>query len=150
MERCSHRALSGAIRPPHFMPRILMPIPVATPLLRVPSCSSWMSPLNTLNTTPGCHHSDLYLKSISESCRLRGPFKATIPVASLPTMSITIDKILAANPATTRGQPTHLSCDPKGERIAYAVSCYPLDPRTPMHPWGLGEVLPRRYSNQEC
>ena len=39
----------------------------------------------------------------------------------LPTMSIEIEKILAAAPATTRGQPTQLSCDPKGERIAYAV-----------------------------
>lgn len=37
-------------------------------------------------------------------------------------MSITIDKILAAAPITTRGQPTQLSCDAKGERIAYAVS----------------------------
>jgi len=37
-------------------------------------------------------------------------------------MSITIEKILAAAPATTRGQPTHLSTDKKGERIAYAVS----------------------------
>ncbi|KAK4100023.1 WD40 repeat-like protein [Parathielavia hyrcaniae] len=35
-------------------------------------------------------------------------------------MSIAIEKILAAAPATTRGQPTQLSCDPKGERIAYA------------------------------
>ncbi|KAL8421640.1 hypothetical protein RB596_002423 [Gaeumannomyces avenae] len=35
-------------------------------------------------------------------------------------MSVTIDKILAAAPATTRGQPTQLSCDAKGERIAYA------------------------------
>ncbi|KAK0708382.1 WD domain-containing protein [Lasiosphaeris hirsuta] len=35
-------------------------------------------------------------------------------------MSIEIESILAASPATTRGQPTHLSCDPKGERIAYA------------------------------
>ncbi|KAL2198210.1 WD40-repeat-containing domain protein [Corynascus similis CBS 632.67] len=35
-------------------------------------------------------------------------------------MSIEIEKILAAAPATTRGQPTQLSCDPKGERIAYA------------------------------
>ncbi|KAK6064738.1 WD domain-containing protein [Seiridium cupressi] len=35
-------------------------------------------------------------------------------------MSITIEKILAANPATSRGQPTQLSTDPKGERIAYA------------------------------
>ncbi|KAK1750844.1 WD40-repeat-containing domain protein [Echria macrotheca] len=35
-------------------------------------------------------------------------------------MSIEIEKILAASPATTRGQPTQLSCDPKGERIAYA------------------------------
>ena len=37
-------------------------------------------------------------------------------------MSIEIEQILAASPATTRGQPTPLSCDPKGERIAYAVS----------------------------
>ncbi|CAN8105774.1 unnamed protein product [Discula destructiva] len=35
-------------------------------------------------------------------------------------MSITIDKILAAAPITTRGQPTQLSVDAKGERIAYA------------------------------
>ncbi|KAI0386570.1 WD40 repeat-like protein [Hypomontagnella monticulosa] len=34
-------------------------------------------------------------------------------------MSITIEKILAASPATARGQPTHLSTDAKGERIAY-------------------------------
>lgn len=37
-------------------------------------------------------------------------------------MSIEIEKILAASPATTRGQPTQLSVDAKGERIAYAVS----------------------------
>lgn len=36
-------------------------------------------------------------------------------------MSIVIDKILAASPTTERGRPTQLSCDPKGERIAYAV-----------------------------
>ncbi|KAI0171375.1 WD domain-containing protein [Pestalotiopsis sp. NC0098] len=35
-------------------------------------------------------------------------------------MSVSIEKILAATPATTRGQPTQLSTDPKGERIAYA------------------------------
>ncbi|KAK3900437.1 WD40-repeat-containing domain protein [Staphylotrichum tortipilum] len=35
-------------------------------------------------------------------------------------MSIELEKILAAAPATTRGQPTQLSCDNKGERIAYA------------------------------
>lgn len=35
-------------------------------------------------------------------------------------MSIELETILAANPATTRGQPTILSCDSKGERIAYA------------------------------
>ncbi|KAF7554196.1 hypothetical protein G7046_g6878 [Stylonectria norvegica] len=34
--------------------------------------------------------------------------------------SITIDRILAAVPATTRGQPTQLSVDSKGQRIAYA------------------------------
>lgn len=36
-------------------------------------------------------------------------------------MSLTIEKTLAAAPVTTRGQPTQLSCDAKGERIAYAV-----------------------------
>lgn len=41
---------------------------------------------------------------------------------TLQAMPIEIEKILAAAPATTRGQPTQLSCDPKGERIAYAVS----------------------------
>ncbi|KAF3760805.1 WD40 repeat-like protein [Cryphonectria parasitica EP155] len=35
-------------------------------------------------------------------------------------MSITVDKILAAAPVTSRGQPTQLSVDAKGERIAYA------------------------------
>ncbi|KAK7753935.1 WD40 repeat-like protein [Diatrype stigma] len=35
-------------------------------------------------------------------------------------MSVTIEKILAASPVTIRGQPTQLSTDPKGERIAYA------------------------------
>ncbi|KAI1806736.1 WD40 repeat-like protein [Daldinia bambusicola] len=35
-------------------------------------------------------------------------------------MSITIGKILAASPVTARGQPTQLSTDAKGERIAYA------------------------------
>lgn len=39
--------------------------------------------------------------------------------------SVTIDRILAAVPATTRGQPTQLSVDPKTQRIAYAVSCPP-------------------------
>lgn len=34
--------------------------------------------------------------------------------------SITINRILAAAPATSRGQPTQLSADPKGQRIAYA------------------------------
>ncbi|PQE05767.1 WD domain-containing protein [Rutstroemia sp. NJR-2017a BVV2] len=35
-------------------------------------------------------------------------------------MSIVIDKIIAPSPNTERGRPTQLSCDPKGERIAYA------------------------------
>ncbi|KAL7622927.1 WD40 repeat-like protein [Parahypoxylon ruwenzoriense] len=35
-------------------------------------------------------------------------------------MSVTIEKILAASPVTARGQPTQLSTDAKGERIAYA------------------------------
>lgn len=35
-------------------------------------------------------------------------------------MSILLSKTLAASPATERGKPTQLSCDPKGERIAYA------------------------------
>ncbi|KAG5920847.1 hypothetical protein E4U42_006058 [Claviceps africana] len=34
--------------------------------------------------------------------------------------SISLNRILAAAPATTRGQPTQLSADPKGQRIAYA------------------------------
>lgn len=34
--------------------------------------------------------------------------------------SITIDRILAAVPTTTRGQPTQLSADSKGQRLAYA------------------------------
>lgn len=38
--------------------------------------------------------------------------------------SITVDRILAAAPVTLRGQPTPLSADPKGQRIAYAVSAY--------------------------
>lgn len=39
--------------------------------------------------------------------------------------SITVDRILAAAPVTLRGQPTPLSADPKGQRIAYAVSVDP-------------------------
>ncbi|PNY27469.1 Ketol-acid reductoisomerase, mitochondrial [Tolypocladium capitatum] len=39
--------------------------------------------------------------------------------------SIAINRILAAAPATTRGQPTQLSTDPKGQRIAYAASSSP-------------------------
>jgi WD40 repeat protein len=35
-------------------------------------------------------------------------------------MSLIPDAIFAASPSTTRGQSTPLSCDPKGERIAYA------------------------------
>lgn len=35
--------------------------------------------------------------------------------------SLEIDRILAAVPATNRGQPTQLSTDAKGKRIAYAV-----------------------------
>ncbi|KAF2687651.1 WD40 repeat-like protein [Lentithecium fluviatile CBS 122367] len=35
-------------------------------------------------------------------------------------MSLVSDAIWAASPTTTRGQPTPLSSDPKGERIAYA------------------------------
>ncbi len=41
-------------------------------------------------------------------------------------MSIELEKTLAAAPATTRGQPTQLSTDAKGERIAYAVSSLPV------------------------
>ncbi|KAE8375782.1 WD40-repeat-containing domain protein [Aspergillus bertholletiae] len=37
-------------------------------------------------------------------------------------MSITNDSIWAASPSTTRGQPTHLSSDAKGERLAYAAN----------------------------
>ncbi|KAI1438404.1 WD40 repeat-like protein [Xylaria sp. CBS 124048] len=35
-------------------------------------------------------------------------------------MSITLEKTLAASPATTRGQPTQLSTDPLGTKLAYA------------------------------
>lgn len=35
-------------------------------------------------------------------------------------MSIKAESIWAASPSTTRGQPTHLSSDSKGERLAYA------------------------------
>ncbi|KHN96973.1 WD40 repeat-like-containing domain protein [Metarhizium album ARSEF 1941] len=34
--------------------------------------------------------------------------------------AVTLNRILAAAPSTTRGQPTQLSADPKGQRIAYA------------------------------
>lgn len=40
-------------------------------------------------------------------------------------MSITLEKTLAAAPITTRGQPTQLSADGKGERITYAVGLRP-------------------------
>lgn len=46
-------------------------------------------------------------------------------------MSITIDQIFAAAPITTRGQPTPLSVDAKGERIAYAVQTHSRYP--PFH-----------------
>lgn len=36
--------------------------------------------------------------------------------------SITLDRNFAAAPSTTRGQAVQLSADPKGQRIAYAVS----------------------------
>ncbi|CAF3567946.1 hypothetical protein SNK03_003300 [Fusarium graminearum] len=37
----------------------------------------------------------------------------------MATPSITLDRILAAAPVTTRGQPTQISVDTKGQRIAY-------------------------------
>lgn len=40
----------------------------------------------------------------------------------MATPAITLERVLAAVPATTRGQPTPLSTDSKGQRIAYAVS----------------------------
>jgi hypothetical protein len=40
--------------------------------------------------------------------------------------SIAIDRIFAAVPATTRGQPTQLSADSKGQRLAYAVGLHPF------------------------
>lgn len=39
----------------------------------------------------------------------------------MATPTITIERILAAVPATTRGQPTPLSADSKGQRLTYAV-----------------------------
>ena len=50
------------------------------------------------------------------------PFLPKPAINTLKTMSIAIDKILAASPNTERGRPTQLSSDPKGERLAYAVS----------------------------
>jgi len=50
------------------------------------------------------------------------PQPSTTRDSSLTNMSIAIDKILAASPNTERGRPTQLSTDPKGERVAYAVS----------------------------
>lgn len=41
----------------------------------------------------------------------------------LSALTFEIEAIWAASPTTTRGQPTPLSSDPKGERIAYAVCC---------------------------
>ncbi|TWU70808.1 WD40 repeat-like protein [Metarhizium rileyi] len=38
----------------------------------------------------------------------------------MTTPAITLNRILAAAPSTTRGQPTQLSADSKGQRIAYA------------------------------
>ncbi|KID98839.1 WD40 repeat-like-containing domain protein, partial [Metarhizium majus ARSEF 297] len=38
----------------------------------------------------------------------------------MATPSVTLNRILAAAPSTTRGQPTQLSADSKGQRIAYA------------------------------
>lgn len=43
--------------------------------------------------------------------------------------TITIDRILAAVPSTTRGQATQLSADSKGQRLAYAVRSF----TTPIH-----------------
>jgi hypothetical protein len=56
-----------------------------------------------------CHLSQVCLAAPSPRFPLR-----------LPLLTPT-DAIWAASPTTTRGQPTPLSSDPKGERIAYAV-----------------------------
>lgn len=69
--------------------------------------------------------------AIAICCSLSLPFVTVLhlipilitrpPNREARAMSITIDKILAAAPVTIRGQSTQLSCDAKGERIAYAV-----------------------------
>ncbi|KAG5952816.1 hypothetical protein E4U57_005817 [Claviceps arundinis] len=38
----------------------------------------------------------------------------------MSSASITLDRILAAAPTAARGRPTHISADPRGQRIAYA------------------------------
>lgn len=58
----------------------------------------------------------------SPSCRSHSFCAKAEYTEFVTNMSITIDKILAASPSTERGRSTQLSSDPKGERIAYAVS----------------------------
>lgn len=53
---------------------------------------------------------------------------------------LSVESIWAPSPSTIRGQPTPISADPKGERVAYAVS-------SPKHAYSnhlqiLIEVLP--------
>jgi hypothetical protein len=151
------RALSRGFRPPFHAPHV-----VTTAL---PSCypsiagkqlahnpSSWRLSASPLNTISGCHiPTCIYLHSISASRHLRASSEATSSAIPLPNMSITIDKILAANPATTRGQSTQLSCDVKGERIAYAVSrMHGFDLRPPILCRSLGTGTHQPYINQLC
>lgn len=54
--------------------------------------------------------------------------------------SISIDRILAAVPTTTRGQATQLSADAKGQRIAYAVRRRPFPSCLPALPCPLTDL----------
>lgn len=69
------------------------------------------------------------------------PWLARVNMAS---PSITLNRILAAAPATTRGQPTQLSTDSKGQRIAYAVR--PHTKILSVRPFKFHETLTSRHS----
>lgn len=68
----------------------------------------------------GCDPSNTTTYNISRR-RPRTSLRLDV-LRDLSKMSITTDKVLAASPNTERGHPTQLSADPKGERLAYAVS----------------------------
>ena len=49
------------------------------------------------------------------------------------TILTAIESIWASSPSTTRGQPTQLSSDSKGERLAYAVRLLQIHPNSPLN-----------------